>query len=443
MVGDSRKLIAAAVFLVGLIAVINIAWWLAYRQTERMLDNQLSRRLSAIATTTGSFFDPGMVEALAEGNFEAYALAATVLEDVRTSASLSEVFIIDAEYRYLVTTALEEDSTYFLASLNAPYINTLFYDIWPNAVATPSYQTGDIYLKSAFAPLYDSSGFVEAVLGVEADVDYFDDLADLRTRLYTSAGVSLAGGIVLGIVFLFVQRRLNRMQRRLVLSETHSFLGRMVAVVSHEVRNPLMIIRASAERLRKKEDSAESRFIVEEVDRLNDIVSGYLEFTSGGEASFVGREAPEEVHAAELVATVRNHLDQRYGEGQISWIDYGRQESFVFTGFRRPLRQVLLNLLINGAEACRESGREIVVGLRVTQQDGAIALVVDDHGPGISTKVRKRVFEPFFTTRRTGSGLGLYLTRKIVEEMGGRILIEKNEAGGARVVVKLPKRTDG
>lgn len=439
MRGDTRKLIVAGLFIVLLIVLVNVAWWIFYDRIENMLDRQLGRRLETIAATGASLLDPGIVESLADGNFEAYAIVSDLLEDIRSASALSELFIVNQDFDYLVTTSIMEDTTYLLFEPNRPYLNSLFFGLAELPVSTPSYRTGDVYLKSAYAPLYDSTGFVLAVLGVEADVDYADALTNLRSNLYYTTALSAAIGVLLGVVFLLIQRRLNRMQRRLFLNETQSFMGRMVAVVAHEVKNPLSIMRASAERLRKKQPAPESDFIVEEVDRLNDIVSGYLDFAAGGRESFVGHESPETIHAAEFVAGLKQHLCQHYQHETIKWLEYPIAPDLTFVGYRRSLRQVLLNLLVNGADACREVERPIVLGLQVRKNQDTVELQVIDHGRGIARRDLERIFEPFYTTRQAGSGLGLFLSRKIVEEMGGRLTITSDPGQKTEVVLRLPQ----
>ncbi|RKX24838.1 MAG: hypothetical protein DRP47_10780 [Candidatus Zixiibacteriota bacterium] len=293
-------------------------------------------------------------------------------------------------------------------------------------------------MKSAFAPLYDSNGIKTAVLGVEASVDYFDALSGLKENLYYSTVLSMAGGLVLGIIFLLIQRSINRLQQHLFLNETQSYLGRMVAVVSHELKNPLAIIRASAERLKKKHSSPESVFVIEEVDRLNEIVSGYLDFAGAGATNMAGLN-PEEFNLSDLVGNIKKHFRDKYPYREISWTKETIPDKVFITGYSRGLRQVLLNLLINGADSCLAAGRPIKVGVAVVDSEKTVTLTVIDHGPGIPRKHLKRIFEPFYTTRQAGSGLGLHLSKKIVEEMGGKIIIKSKEQIGTEVVVTLPK----
>ena len=428
-----------ALFTVVLLLLVNLAWWLFYERTEALLAQQLSRRLAAVVKITSIGLAPEVVQSLAAGDMGRYVETLEILMRAREADSLADIFILDDNYRYLASSSLEVDSVYFLAGLNGPYIDSLFFGLADEAVVTPSYRTGQVYLKSAFAPLYDSLGSVAAVLGAEASADYFDALADLKHNLYYSSGLSLAGGILFAALFLLVQRRLNRAEQRLFLSETHAYLGRMVAVVAHEVRNPLMIVRASAERMAKKHETPECEFIVEEVDRLNQIVSGYLDFAGGSRGTFLRSEKADSIVLRDLYLGIRKHLQDKYPDQHVEWLSGKLEDDLSFHGYRRSLRQVLLNLLINSADACLAASKPIVVGLFAKNRGDNITLTVADHGPGMNRKDIKRAFDPFYTTRQSGSGLGLYLSRKLVEEMGGAMDIGSRVGGGTEVVIVLPR----
>ncbi len=439
MQGGSRKLLVIAAFTIILIALVNLAWWLFYDRAEAMLDSQLSRRLLAIAHTTAVPLTQEVIENLATGDFEAYFEVVEFLTEASASDSLSEIFIIAEDYSYLASTNIETDSLYFLAELNSAYIDSIFLGMTDRGIATPSYQTGSVFLKSAFAPLIDDFGEVQAVLGVEANVDYFAALTDLRTNLYYSTALSLAGGLLFGILFLLAQRHMNRLQQSLFMNETHAYLGRMVAVVAHEVRNPLMIIRASAERLTRKHQAVESEFIVEEVDRLNQIVTGYLDVSRGGaDGSLIKTEKIEPIDIAEMIANLQKHFRDKYAGQEIDWLSSVVPPGLTIEGYPRPLRQVLLNLLINGADACLGAGQPLAVGIEVTPGKAGIELAVIDRGPGMARRDVAKAGELFHTTKQTGSGLGLYLSRKIIVEMGARMDIHSRPGDGTRVIIRLP-----
>jgi len=427
MFTGTKRFIIIALFTLVLIVLVNLAWWLYYQRTEALLEGQLSGRLLSVARTVALTFEPEMIDNLAAGDLQAYDEVAVRLEEIRSEDSLSELFILDEFSRYVFTTSLEADSVYFLKELNGIFIDSLFFGFTERAVVTPAYRSGRVYLKPAFAPLYDTSGYLIAVLGVEANVDYFDDLHALKRNLYYSSGLSVLGGLLFGIIFLILQARLNRT------------MGRMVAVVAHELKNPLMIIRASAERLFKKNRTDEAGYIVEEVDRLDGIVTGYLDFARGDKTLLQG-EMVENFNLGELLNGIKKHLDEKYLEEKIKWLASPSNDGPEISTQRRSLRQVVMNLLINGAEACLQAGKPIEIGLAVDNKTDNIQIRVVDHGSGISKREMKRIFSPFYTTRQSGSGLGLYLSKKIITEMGGDIKIYSVPGEKTEILVNLPKK---
>ena len=437
MFTGSRKLAYVALFTIIMIALVNLVWWLNYDRTERLMDRQLSRRLSAVSRSGAVSLTSDLVGQLKQDDIGAYAAVTSLLEDIRSSDSLSELFVLDQNYRVLASTSLNVDSVYFLSGLNGKYIDSVLYSVDDNPVTTPSYRTGDLYLKTSFAPLHDSDGTVVAVLGVEADVDYFDALTDLRRNLYYSTVMSILVGALLGGIFLLFQRKMSDAEQRLFLNETHSYLGRMVAVVSHEIKNPLMIIRASAERIHRKFSGEESRFIVEEVDRLNRIVTGYLDF-AGGRSRFLDHDHTETVNLGSLIEGLKKHFPSRYPTAKVHWLPDTTDTSLAILTYPRSLRQVLLNLLINGADACESAGKPIEVGILAHEVSGEVEMKVIDHGSGLTRKEIKRLFTPFYTTKQSGSGLGLFLSKKIIDEMGGTLDITSDKGNGTTVTIKLP-----
>lgn len=437
MVGSSKKLLLGALFTVILIALVNFAWWLYYLRTERLMDNQLSRRLVSVAKTGAIALKSSPIENLTANDLNAYAQISATLENIRRADSLAEVFIVDQNYRILATTSLENDSVYFLSALNGRYIDSIFYSISDLALATPSYKTGSVFLKSAFAPLLDSTGLIIAVLGVEANVDYFDALTALKKNLYYSIFISIVGGIIIGFIFLLFQKKITSAEQKLFLNQTHSFLGRMVAVVSHEIKNPLMIIRASAERLLKKNKSDEGQFIVEEIDRLNQIVTGYLNFASTKER-FIEHDQKTTINVAEFIQNIKKHFQSNYPNHKINWLKTDIDSHLTINTYPRSLRQVILNLLINGADACLDDERPITVGIDIKNDKDRIKITVIDQGPGLDKKEIKKIFSPFYTTKTTGSGLGLYLSKKIIEDMGGILDINSVKNKQTELIINLP-----
>ncbi len=431
----------AVIFFTGLlIIIVNLTWWVFYTKTETSFEEQLSRRLGSLAVLGASGFNSKTVAALADGYLSAYEKALDQLEQIKGADSLSEVFILDADYNYLVTTSPDEDSIYYLVLINREAIDSVFFNISDDYFSSisASYRTDDFILKSAFAPLFDSTGEVRAVLGIEADVDYTDNLLSLRRSLYISTAVSVGIGILFGIIFFLIQRRIGSAERSILLSQSQANLGRMVAVVSHEIKNPLMIMRASAENLKKANNKPEADFILEEIDRLNQIVSGYLGFAAGKLALKM-----EPVKVVELVSEIINKFAPRLKEKNIL-LKYEAKEdeneknkNIKIMADPIALRQVIINLILNASEAVADgSNPEIIINIK--RRINQTQIIVTDNGPGIDPKALKNIFEPFYTTKTKGSGLGLFHTRKLMETMSGTINVESGGKKQTKFVLSLP-----
>lgn len=419
----TRKTAYLLIIIILLVTIPNGIWWYNYHNTSEIADHLLGDRLKANAVTSALFIPADLI-AESYISDSAYLELITILDRIKTADLLSEVFILRENYKILATTSLEPDSLYLLSDLNGKYVDSILYAPDEISLATPTYQTGDIYLKSAFAPIVSPEGYVIAVLGVEASVDYFEALSQIKYNLIYTTVITLLAGFFFGILVIIYQKQISKAEYKLHLNETHSFLGRMVAVVSHEIKNPLMIIRASAERLLKKTDLPEAGFVVEEVDRLNEIVNGYLNFASSESDSLV-LEKKEPFELGEFVLNLQKHINSNYPEQTINWTISKPEQPIIIESYPRVLRQVLLNLLINGAESCLAASKPIQIGI-VAGLNKNLKFVVTDQGGGIKKTDMKHIFEPFYTTKTGGSGIGLYLSKKIITSLGGNINLDSN-----------------
>ena len=213
---------------------------------------------------------------------------------------------------------------------------------------------------------------------------------------------------------LELRAELEAQQTQLVESEKLASLGRMAAGVAHEVRNPLGVIRSSAEVLGEEVESPDglqaSRFIVEEVDRLDAFVGDILDFSRP--VRRVGGSASVEDLVSRAVALGGSHL-----QGVEVSVTSTRQLPELFD-------RVVLGLLVNAAQAGAH---------RVEVRDEPGGLVFEDDGPGVPDEVREQIFEPFFTTKARGTGLGLAMARRLVEAHGGSLSLEPAAASGHAV----------
>jgi signal transduction histidine kinase len=221
---------------------------------------------------------------------------------------------------------------------------------------------------------------------------------------------------------------------RLVQSEKLAALGQLAATIAHEVRNPLAVIRSAAQGLAETlpADAAAHRassFIIAEIDRLASVVTGLLELARPIQLELRAVAVGDLFDRALLLA--EHELDARRARVK-------RDVAADLPALRVDpdlVSQVLLGLLVNAAEELPEGGE---VRLAACATDGVVELAVEDSGAGIPAELRERVFEPFFTTRARGIGLGLAVARQIVEAHGGRIEAAERSGGGARIVIRLP-----
>ena len=218
-------------------------------------------------------------------------------------------------------------------------------------------------------------------------------------------------------------------------------LGQLTAGVAHELRNPLSIIKACAEILNQRFASQPGEQgltgdIIEEVDRLSRVVTEFLTFARPNQPN------RSQVHLNELLA--RN----------IDLIERGEGDSVTFIrSFEDPLpdveadaeqvEQVVLNLVRNGVEAMN-GNKVIEIRTGQSREEETVWFEVVDHGDGMDEETRRKIFDPFYTTKSGGTGLGLSICHRIIESHGGTIQVVRSEPGKGtifRVVFPRSERT--
>ncbi len=227
-----------------------------------------------------------------------------------------------------------------------------------------------------------------------------------------------------------------RREEAVVRAERLSALGRLSAGVLHEVANPLAAIKTSLQALREGsvDETRVHRFAeraVAEVDRLTTFLRSF--------STFARPRPPERSHvnlagaARDAAALVEGAIRARRLRLDLMLDDATVQAD------DGQIRQVLLNLLLNAIDASPEGGR-LVLSVRQTALDGAPAMAIEvaDEGPGMDEDMRRRIFDPFFSTKPTGAGLGLSVVHQIVHDHGGRVEVDSAPGKGARFLVVLP-----
>lgn len=210
--------------------------------------------------------------------------------------------------------------------------------------------------------------------------------------------------------------------------------------IAHEVKNPLTPIQLSAQRLRKRylerlADDGEvfdncTQTIINQVDELKTLVS---EFSSFARMPAV-RKSPGDL------GEVAGEVLLFYREAHKNVEFEGRFDEAVprFSFDREQIKRVLINLLDNAVAAVGPEGGRIGMSISFNPSDKAAFLEVWDNGPGVPEENKLRLFEPYFSTKKTGTGLGLAIASTIVADHDGYIRIRDNEPSGARFVIELP-----
>ena len=237
--------------------------------------------------------------------------------------------------------------------------------------------------------------------------------------------------------------RLQGAQAELVVAERMATVGRLSLKVAHEVRNPIAAIELNAELVgdlvkeRGGADMEEAATLVtairEQVNALDAITEEYLAF-----ARFP-RPQYDEDSVNEMVAALVEFV-RPVAARQGSTVEATTDQTVPPMAIDRTLlRQSILNLVKNGLEALGRGGKLTVSTRRV---DDHVEIAIQDTGPGIASDVSKRLFEQFFTTKPQGTGLGLYISRQIIEEHGGTLRWESAPGAGTTFTATLPiKRT--
>ena len=227
----------------------------------------------------------------------------------------------------------------------------------------------------------------------------------------------------------------ERAQSELRRNRALSAVGQMTAQIAHEIKNPLGSIRFATEVLRRRGDqSEESKETLEIIDRsvnhLAAIVTELSEFARPKELNRTETDLNKLLD--DLMPMVADRLSDKEMRIKREYANDLPSASFDPT----ELRKLFLNLIINAIDAS-EPGSEIEVKTSAPAK-GLVAVAVTDHGAGMDPETRRRVFEPFYTTKQAGTGLGMAIAKKIAELHRGDLGVASRLGEGTTITVRLP-----
>lgn len=231
-------------------------------------------------------------------------------------------------------------------------------------------------------------------------------------------------------------------RERLERADRLAAIGTLAAGIVHDIRNPLVSVRTFLQLLPERLDDEEFRgafreLALSELDRVCLLINDLL--------SFARPAAPERepVDLVPIATQMVRLLEPEARKGDVELVLETNGDSVLVVGDEGQLRQVLMNVVLNGIEATPSGGRVSVACAAGGLEAAEAVVTVTDTGAGLPAGDPDRIFEPFVTTKDLGSGLGLYVARRIVLDHGGTIEATRCEHGGTAIAIRLPEANGG
>lgn len=233
-------------------------------------------------------------------------------------------------------------------------------------------------------------------------------------------------------------KNLRRQQQELAEMSKKAAWAEMARKVAHEIKNPLTPIQLSAEHLLKvyqdrKGDIGQAlkesaSYIISEVENLRKIAQEFLD---------ISREKILRKESFDLRKLIQETISpyKKMLSEKIRFKENYKGEDLIYFGDKDKIRIALRNLFANAVEAIRDRGK---IEIEAAKEESGIVLEIRDTGVGMNKEVMDNIFEPYFSTKEVGTGLGLPIARKIIEDHGGSIQVSSREGEGTKIAIKLP-----
>ena len=470
------------VFLVPTLLIVLVYGLLTYFSARQGLEDELAKRLvsvgQAVSADFSGGFDARQIERLDATKGRVRQRLRQRLAKMREATGVKRLVLFNREMENLVDSAgpTPFGEKIYRLEVDRFEISKTFERAEPSTSLLFEGNDGRLY-KSAYVPITLDEKVV-AALAVEASAEYFGLLRDFASLLTLLGGIGLALVVLAGTLFsraltrpvnrlveaarrlgegqleepvvelpdepaegpqrdeiVFLARAFEEM-RRDILSRDRQ-MQMMLSGIAHEVRNPLGGMELFCGLLREDLREAGNEGALEKIERIEHEL-GYLdrvvdEFRDFAKGAPIERER---FSAADMLDELQELMQGDLQEAGCR-LEVDLTPEIELTADREQVRRVVLNLVRNAYQACQREEGEVVV--RVDAPDpGTRRLVVEDNGPGIPEEVLDEAFTPFYTTKEKGSGLGLPLSRQIVEKHGGNFEVDSTVGEGTRVVMTLP-----
>lgn len=259
-------------------------------------------------------------------------------------------------------------------------------------------------------------------------------------RYLTGAGIAII--VFIPVAFFFIRRAIDRtreLEKRAMHSERLAFFGTLAGGLAHEIKNPLSTLSINLQLLLEDVQSMTGenckkvhiriQALQREVQRLEDILNDFLRFAKGQKLEL------EECDVNEVVDEVVDFVTPEIKQRKILILKSYDAHLPPCRIDRNLIKQAILNVIIN-AEQAMENGGELMI--RTSGNKKYLQIDITDTGPGIPKDLVDKIFQVYFSTKKTGTGLGLPTAKRIIEEHKGMISVQSEEGKGSNFSIKLP-----
>jgi len=272
---------------------------------------------------------------------------------------------------------------------------------------------------------------------VNKECSFIDQKGNYRNVNLTISLIPETSNLLVSIVDV---TELRELQKKLIRSQQLAALGELSAAIAHEIRNPLVAINTSVGILRngldlEDEDEELMNIISEEAMRLNKIVDDFLKFARPNEPQFLRTDINGLIR--ETILILRNRFNGIDTKIQLT------EDLPIISGDPDQLKQVLMNILINAIESMPSGGTLSIATRYGNNSNGHLQteIVIKDTGNGIQDTDLSKIFQPFFSTKKDGVGMGLAICERIIQNHDGEIKVNSRFGMGTEFIISLPIKT--
>jgi len=305
-------------------------------------------------------------------------------------------------------------------------------------IASREYSFGKKEVLEIIRPFYLEEG-EPVLLRLGISMDRIESLKRNRTILFIIYSIFFAGVLILEYLFYRTHIKVNRIMVSLQKAEYMAGIGELGREVAHEIKNPLNAISMILQRLRaefipdKKEEFAKLLSVsFDEIERLNGIVERFLNYSRPIKLKI------EKENISEFVGRIADIFNEEYKEKNIC-IQVIGNKNLIWYFDKAALTQVMINILKNSVESFLQEQENKQIEVEFYEKDNNMVLMITDNGCGISEDQHEKIWDLYFSTKKHGNGLGLPISKKIIEAHHGEVYIKSSMKRGTEVMIRIPK----